>query len=91
MFYRWEDTIEDGAGGQNPSHANPRGSNDTSRGRGGRNRGRRGRGHGGRGSGGNRGDDTIFVSATGEPVSSRRCFACGDPSHFANACPNRGM
>ncbi|XP_057550339.1 DNA topoisomerase 3-alpha isoform X1 [Amaranthus tricolor] len=90
-FFVWEDTIEDGAGGQNPSHANPRGSNDTSRGRGGRNRGRRGRGHGGRGSGGNRGDDTIFVSATGEPVSSRRCFACGDPSHFANACPNRGM
>ncbi|WZZ37314.1 hypothetical protein YC2023_020715 [Brassica napus] len=39
---------------------------------------------GGRGGGG-----TSFVSATGEPVSGRRCFSCGDPSHFANACPNR--
>jgi DNA topoisomerase-3 len=22
-------------------------------------------------------------------VSGIRCFSCGDPSHFANACPNR--
>jgi len=36
---------------------------------------------------GGRGDGN-FVSATGEEVV-RRCFVCGDPSHFANACPNR--
>ncbi|XVF61075.1 hypothetical protein PTKIN_Ptkin08bG0100100 [Pterospermum kingtungense] len=35
--------------------------------------------------------DVTFVSATGDPISSRRCFVCGDPSHFANVCPNRGM
>ncbi|XP_010546323.1 PREDICTED: DNA topoisomerase 3-alpha isoform X2 [Tarenaya hassleriana] len=46
----------------------------------------RGRGRGGRESGG-----TSFVSVTGEPLSGRRCFSCGDPSHFANACPNRGL
>nr|VDC95340.1 unnamed protein product [Brassica oleracea] len=38
---------------------------------------------------GARGRGTSFVSATGEPVSGRRCFSCGDPSHFANAYPNR--
>ncbi|XP_021855036.1 DNA topoisomerase 3-alpha isoform X2 [Spinacia oleracea] len=84
-FFVWEDTINDGGVGQNASHTNARGSNATSGRRGGRGRGRRG------GGGGGRGNDTTFVSATGEPVSGRRCFSCGDPSHFANACPNRGM
>ncbi|KAJ0623453.1 putative DNA topoisomerase transcription factor interactor and regulator CCHC(Zn) family [Helianthus annuus] len=41
--------------------------------------------------GGRGGGDVRFVSATGDPVSGRSCFICGDPSHFANACPNRGM
>ncbi|CAI9102586.1 OLC1v1000877C1 [Oldenlandia corymbosa var. corymbosa] len=40
-------------------------------------------------SGGGHGSSGAFVSATGEPVSGR-CFICGDPSHFANVCPNRG-
>ncbi|KAJ0623437.1 putative DNA topoisomerase transcription factor interactor and regulator CCHC(Zn) family [Helianthus annuus] len=43
------------------------------------------------GGGGQGGGDVRFVSATGDPVSGRSCFICGDPSHFANACPNRGM
>ncbi|CAK9167272.1 unnamed protein product [Ilex paraguariensis] len=43
------------------------------------------------GRGGAHANDVTFVSATGEPVSGRRCFVCGDPSHFANVCPNRGM
>ncbi|CAN6459252.1 unnamed protein product [Victoria cruziana] len=30
-----------------------------------------------------------FVTVTGDPTE-RRCFLCGDPSHFANVCPNRG-
>ncbi|KAJ0623447.1 putative DNA topoisomerase transcription factor interactor and regulator CCHC(Zn) family [Helianthus annuus] len=46
---------------------------------------------GGRGGGGQGGGDVRFVSATGDSVSGRNCFICGDPSHFANACPNRGM
>lgn len=36
------------------------------------------------------GAGVAFVTATGDPVSGRRCFVCGDPSHFANVCPNRG-
>lgn len=43
---------------------------------------------GGRGQRGGRSEGSTFVSATGEPISGR-CFICGDPSHFANACPNR--
>jgi DNA topoisomerase-3 len=31
------------------------------------------------------------VTATGDPISGRRCYTCGDPSHFANVCPNRGL
>ncbi|CAK7354750.1 unnamed protein product [Dovyalis caffra] len=50
--------------------------------------GRGGRGRGVQNAG--RASDVTFVSATGEPISGRRCFVCGDPSHFANACPNRG-
>ncbi|XP_010674423.2 DNA topoisomerase 3-alpha isoform X1 [Beta vulgaris subsp. vulgaris] len=79
-FFVWEDMMNDGAQGQN---TNARGSNATSGRQGGRGRGRRG--------GRSRGNDTTFVSATGEPVSGGRCFTCGDPSHFANSCPNRGM
>ncbi|KAL3729034.1 hypothetical protein ACJRO7_033606 [Eucalyptus globulus] len=45
-----------------------------------------GRGRGGRG--GNNATNGTFVSATGDPVTGR-CYVCGDPSHFANACPNR--
>ncbi|CAF2087810.1 unnamed protein product [Brassica rapa] len=48
------------------------------------NSGGRGRRDGARGRG------TSFVSATGELLGfGRRCFSCGDPSHFANAYPNR--
>ncbi|XP_050372374.1 DNA topoisomerase 3-alpha isoform X2 [Argentina anserina] len=43
-----------------------------------------------RGRGAGRGTGGTFVSATGDPNSGRRCFVCGDPSHFANVCPNRG-
>uniref|UniRef100_A0A803L4R8 DNA topoisomerase n=1 Tax=Chenopodium quinoa TaxID=63459 RepID=A0A803L4R8_CHEQI len=79
---RWEDMVDGGGGVQNALHTNGRGANATTARRGGRGRGRRG---------GGRGSDTTFVSATGEPVSGRRCFTCGDPSHFANSCPNRGI
>ncbi|KAG0494508.1 hypothetical protein HPP92_005502 [Vanilla planifolia] len=34
-------------------------------------------------------DGLTFVSATGEQVPIA-CYVCGDISHFANACPNRG-
>ncbi|KAL2941854.1 DNA topoisomerase 3-alpha [Bienertia sinuspersici] len=84
-FFVWEDMVDGGARGQNNSRTNARGSNAASGRPGGRGRGR-GRGR----RGGARVNDTTFVSATGEPVSGR-CFTCGDPSHFANACPNRGM
>ena len=40
-----------------------------------------GRGRGGRGA--THGTGVTFVSATGDPISGRRCFVCGDPSHFA--------
>ncbi|KAI8535364.1 hypothetical protein RHMOL_Rhmol10G0168400 [Rhododendron molle] len=48
-------------------------------------------GHGRGGRSGRPAADTTFVSATGNPVSGRRCCVCGDPSHFANVCPSRGM
>lgn len=82
-FFVWEDMIGTGTGGTNAPRPNSRGATTASRGR----RGERGRGR----RGGGRGNDVTFISATGEPVSGRRCFTCGDPSHFANACPNRGM
>jgi hypothetical protein len=74
---RWEDELE---------AATPRGR----RGRGSSRQapasaGRRGRGRRGRGR---NADGGMFVSATGDPVSGC-CFTCGDPTHFANACPNR--
>ncbi|KAF6167122.1 hypothetical protein GIB67_029760 [Kingdonia uniflora] len=80
---RWEDSMGNNSGG---SGANNSSSRSTSNPR----SNPRGRGGHGR-SGGRRGQsttDTTFVSATGDPVS-RRCFNCGDPSHFANVCPNR--
>ncbi|XP_058186237.1 DNA topoisomerase 3-alpha isoform X1 [Rhododendron vialii] len=48
-------------------------------------------GHGRGGRSGRAAADTTFMSATGDPVSGRRCYVCGDPSHFANVCPSRGM
>ncbi|KAL5714566.1 DNA topoisomerase [Ranunculus cassubicifolius] len=77
--------------------------NSNGTGRGGAGRGNRGRGgsesagagrRGGRGRGGRRGANNnmatggTFVSATGEAITNR-CYTCGDPSHFANVCPNR--
>lgn len=84
LVNRWEDSVSNGSGNATT------GSNSGGSGRG----GSRGRGRGGRGGqsgGGRRGSGTSFVSATGEPVSGIRCFSCGDPSHFANACPNRNL
>ncbi|XP_020104572.1 DNA topoisomerase 3-alpha [Ananas comosus] len=78
-FFVWEDNLENGA---SRGRGEPRGSSNRSSSagrRGGRGRGRRG----------GRGDGVTFVSATGEPVSGC-CYVCGDPSHFANVCPNRG-
>ncbi|CAL9188554.1 DNA topoisomerase 3-alpha-like isoform X2 [Musa acuminata AAA Group] len=78
-FFVWADSLEDGG---TRGHGGSRGGNgrssSTAR-RGGRARGRRDAPTNG----------VAFVSATGEPVSGS-CFVCGDPSHFANACPNRG-
>ncbi|KAK9040294.1 hypothetical protein V6N11_015465 [Hibiscus sabdariffa] len=77
---RWEDDLNNGNGRSIPrSTANRSASNSSRRG---------GRGRFGRN--GSRAADTTFVSATGDPVSNR-CYVCGDPSHFANVCPNRGM
>lgn len=75
----WEDSQENGGTyGCGASHGSSSRSSSTAR-RGGRGRGQRGARTGG----------VTFVSATGEPVSGS-CFICGDPSHFANVCPNRG-
>ncbi|XVE86482.1 hypothetical protein DITRI_Ditri18aG0037400 [Diplodiscus trichospermus] len=81
-FFIWEDGLNNGTGGRsNPrAGANSSASNSSRRG-----------GHGQFGHSGARAADVTFVSATGDPVSSRRCYVCGDPSHFANVCPNRGM
>lgn len=80
-FFVWVDGIGNSAGGR-ASHAGANRSVSNSSRRSGHGRG------GGRSSA--HGNDMTFVSATGDPVSDRRCFVCGDPSHFANACPNRG-
>ncbi|KAL6976880.1 DNA topoisomerase 3-alpha [Sarracenia purpurea var. burkii] len=84
-FFVWEDSL----GNSNGRRSAPRGNNSSSvsntRSRGGHGRGN-GSGRGGR-SGHNA--DMTFVSATGDPISSRRCWVCGDPLHFANVCPNR--
>ncbi|XP_073018547.1 DNA topoisomerase 3-alpha isoform X1 [Primulina eburnea] len=76
-FFVWEDDAN--AGGSVSHGSNSRSASNPSR-RGGRGRTRRG---------GRQANDSAFVSATGEPISGR-CFVCGDPSHFANACPSRG-
>ncbi|GAB2229073.1 hypothetical protein Droror1_Dr00023208 [Drosera rotundifolia] len=87
-FFVWEDALYGRAARPTaaPIRANASTLGSASHGRGGhgqaRGRGRRGGAHG---------PDVTFVSATGDPFPGRRCFSCGDPSHFANACPNRGM
>lgn len=82
LLCRWEDNLNNGTGGRSVQRAGmnvsaSNSSRSSSRGRGGR-------------GGGAHAASTTFVSATGDPISGRRCFVCGDPSHFANACPNRG-
>ncbi|XP_047970026.1 DNA topoisomerase 3-alpha isoform X1 [Salvia hispanica] len=76
-FFVWEDSANDGVTAiqRSTSRSASSGGRRGGRGRGGRSRGR--------------GNDVSFVSAIGEPISGR-CFVCGDPAHFANACPNRG-
>lgn len=76
-FFVWEDNLNNGTGGRSV-RANISGSaSNPSR-------------NSGRGRGGAHAATGTFVSATGDPISGRRCFVCGDPSHFANVCPNRG-
>lgn len=75
-FFVWEDNI---GGGRSTQHANTSNSSNP-------NTNSRRRGRGGRRVNAN---EMAFVSATGDPISGR-CFVCGDPSHFANVCPNRG-
>ncbi|TYG44052.1 hypothetical protein ES288_D11G067600v1 [Gossypium darwinii] len=78
-FFIWEDGVSNGNGGRSIPSTNCSASNSGRRG---------GRGQSGRNR--SHAADTTFVSATGDPVSNR-CYVCGDPSHFANVCPNRGM
>ncbi|KAG6493087.1 hypothetical protein ZIOFF_048063 [Zingiber officinale] len=78
-FFVWADSLENGGiQGRGGSRGGASRSSSTSR-RGGNAWGQRG----------GRTSSSTFVSATGEPISGS-CFVCGDPSHFANACPNRG-
>ncbi|KAK4567071.1 hypothetical protein RGQ29_003062 [Quercus rubra] len=81
-FFVWEDNLNNVTGGNAQRGRTSVSASNTSR------SGDRGRG----GRGGSRAATATatFVSATGEPVTGRRCFVCGDPSHFANVCPNRG-
>ncbi|XP_020586433.1 DNA topoisomerase 3-alpha [Phalaenopsis equestris] len=81
-FFVWEENLENGTGqGRGAARGSSgRSSSSTPR------RGGRGRARGQRGA---QADGITFVSATGERVSGS-CFICGDPSHFANTCPNRG-
>ncbi|XVF16931.1 hypothetical protein REPUB_Repub10bG0073300 [Reevesia pubescens] len=81
-FFIWEDDLNNGNGGRSIPRASINSSASNSSRRGGRGQ----FGHNGALSAG-----VTFVSATGDPVSSRRCYVCGDPSHFANVCPTRGM
>ncbi|KAH1126076.1 hypothetical protein GLYMA_06G155600v4 [Glycine max] len=83
-FFVWEDSLNAGTGGRSVTRSNsipalnPRQTGG---------RGSRGRG----GQYGSRTANTTFMSATGDPISGRRCYTCGDPSHFANVCPHRGV
>ncbi|KAG0492519.1 hypothetical protein HPP92_005917 [Vanilla planifolia] len=80
----WEDNQDNGAAqGRGMAHGSGGRSSSTTGRRGGRGRGR------GRGQRGAQTDGLTFVSATGEQVPIA-CYVCGDISHFANACPNRG-
>ncbi|XP_054821592.1 DNA topoisomerase 3-alpha isoform X2 [Prosopis cineraria] len=79
-FFVWEDNLNNSTGGGSVTSSNSIGTSNASR-------------NGGRGRGswnGPHAATATFVSATGDPISGRRCFVCGDPSHFANVCPNRG-
>ncbi|KAJ6929210.1 hypothetical protein NC652_013173 [Populus alba x Populus x berolinensis] len=79
-FFVWEDSLNNGSAPRSAPRPNISNSASNPSRRGGRGRGVQNAGRGG---------DVTFVSATGEPISGRRCFVCGDPSHFANACPSR--
>ncbi|CAA7404068.1 unnamed protein product [Spirodela intermedia] len=77
-FFKWEDELESaGTEGRGASHRSSRSSSANRRGGQGRRQGREAVNA-----------DVTFVTATGDPVSGR-CYVCGDPSHFANACPSR--
>lgn len=80
-FFVWEDSLNNGSAPRSAPRPNISNSASNPSRRGGRGRGVQNAGRAG---------DVTFVSATGEPISGRRCFVCGDPSHFANACPSRG-
>ncbi|RDY10658.1 DNA topoisomerase 3-alpha, partial [Mucuna pruriens] len=76
-YHRWEDSLNDGTEGRSVTRSNSIPASNPRQ-----NGGRGSRGRGGRN--GSHTANTTFVSATGDPVSGRRCFMCGDPSHFAN-------
>ncbi|KAJ0981608.1 hypothetical protein J5N97_009863 [Dioscorea zingiberensis] len=78
-FFLWEDNADDEGSRRHGASRGRSGRSSASSRRGGRGRGQRL----------THPDSVTFVSATGEPVSGR-CYVCGDPSHFANACQNRG-
>lgn len=80
-FFVWEDNLNNGSAPRSAPRPNISNSASIPSRTGGRGRGVQ---NAGRAAG------VTFVSATGEPISGRRCFVCGDPSHFANACPSRG-
>ncbi|XP_047327780.1 DNA topoisomerase 3-alpha [Impatiens glandulifera] len=77
----------------NNNNSNSNSNSSSRRGRGGGSGTGRGRGRGRNRNDGEHGNEAAatFVLATGEPITDRRCFVCGDPSHFANACPSRRM
>ncbi|GMP25157.1 hypothetical protein CsSME_00002157 [Camellia sinensis var. sinensis] len=77
-FFAWEDSLNNSNRGRSVLRANVSSSASNTIARGGR----------GRGGRSGRAVDTTFVSATGDPISGRRCFVCGDPSHLANVCAN---
>ncbi|KAM7273036.1 hypothetical protein ACFE04_027700 [Oxalis oulophora] len=92
-FFLWEDDANNGSGGRSSACSNSNSSTSNTR-RGGRVQRGRGRGRGRSNENGPNANfvsasNATFVSATGDPVSGR-CYVCGDPSHFANACPTRG-